>query len=133
MKFRYFLLSLLLGVVLAAIGLGFGTSILKRLIPGEGAVGGGKEQGRPNVVLISMDTTRPDHLGCYGYGRNTSPNIDGLARQGLLFSNAHAQAPWTLPSHMALFTSTLPSHSGVEHSDRVLPTEIPTLAQILQS
>src|SRR3954470_6923013 len=59
----------------------------------------------PNVVLISMDTTRPDHLGCYGYRKKTSPNLDALALQGIRFHNARAQAPWTLPSHMALFTS----------------------------
>src|SRR5437870_476980 len=67
--------------------------------------GGGE---RPNVVLISLDTTRPDHLSCYGYGKPTSPNLDRLAARGLRFANARAQAPWTLPSHMALFTSMLP-------------------------
>src|SRR5262249_17925985 len=77
----------------------------------------------PNVVLISLDTVRPDHLGCYGYPRATSPNIDRLAAGGVRFAAARAQAPWTLPSHMSLFTSMLPSHNGVESINQVLPDE----------
>src|SRR5262245_24064766 len=69
---------------------------------------------RPNIVLISLDTTRPDHLGCYGYGKPTSPHLDRLAEAGVRFATARAQATFTLPSHMALFTSLLPSHSGLE-------------------
>jgi hypothetical protein len=87
---------------------------------------------RPNVILISLDTVRPDHLGCYGYSKPTSPNLDRFAREGVLFRNARSQAPWTLPSHMSLFTSMLPSHNGVEDINKVLPAEIPTLAEILR-
>ena len=68
---------------------------------------------RPNIVLISLDTVRPHHLGCYGYARGTSPNLDRFAASGALFLQTRAQAPWTLPSHMSLFTSMLPSHNGV--------------------
>ena len=89
-------------------------------------------QARPNIVLISLDTLRPDHLGCYGYSRDTSPNIDRLARDGVLFRRCWSQAPWTLPSHMSLFTSMLPSHNGVEDLNQALPEDIPLLAQILQ-
>src|SRR5687767_10503508 len=89
--------------------------------------------GRPNVLLISIDTVRPDHLGCYGYKRPTTPNIDALAAGGVRFAEARAQAPWTLPSHMSLFTSMLPSHNRVETINQVLPDAFPTLAQILQS
>src|SRR5271156_1381345 len=70
---------------------------------------------RPNVVLVSLDTTRADHLGCYGYSRPTSPNLDRLAAGGVRCTCARAQAPWTVPSHMSLFTSLLPSHNGVEN------------------
>lgn len=58
-----------------------------------------------NVILISVDTLRPDHLGCYGYERDTSPNINRLAREGVLFENVISTTSWTLPAHMALFTS----------------------------
>jgi arylsulfatase A-like enzyme len=84
-------------------------------------------------VLISLDTVRPDHLGCYGYGRNTSPNLDAFARQGVRFSQARCQMPYTLPSHMALFTSMLPSHNTVDHYEALLPKEVPTLAELLQA
>jgi len=88
---------------------------------------------RPNVVLISLDTLRPDHLGCYGYGRGTSPNLDRFARRSVLFRRACAQAPWTLPSHMSLFTSMLPSRNRVEDINEQLPDDVPTLAQILRA
>jgi len=90
------------------------------------------ETRRPNVVLISLDTLRPDHLGCYGYSRKTSPNLDELAQDAVLFTNARCQAPWTLPSHMSLFTSMLPSHNGVEDLNEVLADDVPLLAEILQ-
>lgn len=85
----------------------------------------------PNVLLISLDTLRPDHLGCYGYARKTSPNLDKLARDGVVFSNCRCQAPWTLPSHMSLFTSTLPTSNGVDGLNKVLPEGFGTLAQYL--
>src|SRR6516165_10297551 len=108
MKSGWFLVGL--GCLLVgAAGVWFATPLLKSWLLGTGRSGGGREEGRPNVVLISVDTTRPDHLGCYGYGRNTSPHIDQLAREGIRFSRAYSQAPWTLPSHMSLFTSVLPS------------------------
>src|SRR5690242_898253 len=59
---------------------------------------------RPSVVLISLDTLRADHLGCYGHARPTSPNLDRFARDCVRFAACRSQAPWTLPSHMALFT-----------------------------
>ena len=58
-----------------------------------------------NAILISLDTLRADHLGCYGYHRETSPHIDALAREGILFDRAIAQATSTLPSHRSLFQS----------------------------
>src|SRR5947207_928156 len=64
---------------------------------------------RPNVLLISLDTLRPDHLGCYGYGKKVSPHLDAFAAGAVRFTNCRSQAPWTLPSHMALFTSMPPA------------------------
>jgi arylsulfatase A-like enzyme len=87
---------------------------------------------KPNVLLISLDTLRPDHLGCYGYQKPTSPNLDRFAAQAIRFSNCRSQAPWTLPSHMSLFTSMLPSSNTVDNINKVLPDDIPTVAQLLQ-
>jgi arylsulfatase A-like enzyme len=85
-----------------------------------------------NVILISLDACRADHLGCYGYSRETSPNIDRLARQGVLFRTAIAQAPYTVSSHMSLLTSLYPSfHTVNTIEEGFLPPSIPTLAEIL--
>ena len=64
---------------------------------------------RPNIILISLDTLRADHLGCYGYDRNTSPNIDRLVAEGVLFERAIAPSSWTVPSHASVFTGLHPS------------------------
>lgn len=67
---------------------------------------------KPNVLLISIDTLRADHLGCYEYHRKTSPNIDNLAKEGVLFKNTFSQCSWTIPSHGSIFTSKLPHRHG---------------------
>ncbi len=89
--------------------------------------------GRPNIILISIDTLRADHLGAYGYPRDTSPNIDALARQGVVFENAVAQANWTLPSHMSLLTSQVPAVHGVRTVRQRLDPAKVTLAEILKN
>ncbi|MDA0839383.1 MAG: sulfatase [Planctomycetota bacterium] len=91
------------------------------------------ENSHPNVILISLDTLRPDHLGCYGYSRETSPNLDRLARSGVVFKTARSQAPWTLPSHMSLFTSMLPSHNRVEDLNEVLSASLQTLPELMKA
>ena len=58
----------------------------------------------PNVLFVVLDTLRADHLGAYGYHRATSPNLDAIAAEGVLFENAFSAAPWTLPSHASIFT-----------------------------
>jgi arylsulfatase A-like enzyme len=68
-----------------------------------------------NIVLITIDTLRADHLSCYGYERETSPRIDAIARQGVMFKHAVAPASWTAPSMVSLFTSTYPVSHGVIH------------------
>ncbi|MFA6004168.1 MAG: sulfatase, partial [Elusimicrobiota bacterium] len=65
-----------------------------------------------NVVLVVVDALRPDHLGCYGYGRTTSPNLDAVARDGVVFQTAIAQSNWTLPALASLMTSRYPSEHG---------------------
>jgi len=77
------------------------------------AAAGEVESGqRPNIVLITMDTVRADHLSAYGYGRETTPNLARLAEKGVLFENAVSATSWTLPSLAAIYTGLLPHQSG---------------------
>ena len=69
---------------------------------------------RPSVVLITIDTVRADHLGCYGYTRIQTPTLDALARDGILFERAIAQVPLTWPSHTAILTGMYPFQNGVQ-------------------
>lgn len=85
-----------------------------------------------SIILISLDALRKDHLGCYGYSRNTSPNIDRIAAGGILFQNAIIQSSWTLPSHASLLTSKYPSFHGAITSYEMLSSENITLAEILR-
>jgi arylsulfatase A-like enzyme len=82
-----------------------------------------------NVLLISIDMLRPDHLGCYGYARNTSPNIDKLASEGVVFENHVSSSSWTLPAHAAMFTSLPDSLHGCTDTDKKLCDRAITLAQ----
>ena len=59
---------------------------------------------RPHLILISIDTLRADRLGTYGHDRDTSPNLDALAREGIQFEHAYSTAPWTLLSHLSMLT-----------------------------
>jgi arylsulfatase A-like enzyme len=86
-----------------------------------------------HVVLISIDTLRADHLGCYGYSSDTSPNIDALAGEGTLFNHAISPVPTTLPAHATMLTGTTPLHHGV-HSNvgyRLAASQV-TLAELLR-
>jgi len=91
-----------------------------------------------NVILISIDTLRADHLGIDGYERNTSPNIDELFKNGFVFKNAFAQAPNTLPSHMSMLTGLYPSHhklisiTEALDNNESLSKEQKTIAEILK-
>lgn len=87
---------------------------------------------RPNIVLISLDTVRADHLHCYGYARPTTPNLDRLAAQGVLFENAIAPSSWTLASHASIFTGLLPHQHGANFGVP-LASGLLTLAQVLKS
>ncbi len=79
-----------------------------------GACGGGKEPRPPNVVLLVLDTVRADHLACYGYGRPTTPRIDALAEVSDRYLRVESTAPWTLPSHVSMFTGRFPFQHGVD-------------------
>lgn len=97
---------------------------------------GGSQQAslaaRPNVILISIDSLRPDHLHCYGYARQTSPTLDRLAAEGALFENAISSAPWTLPAHAAMFTGLADSVHGVLDTVNKLPEQRRTLAEVMR-
>src|SRR5713226_8878174 len=87
----------------------------------------------PNVVVITIDTLRPDHLGCYGYKQIRTPNIDALAADGIRFERAYTSVPVTLPSHTVIFTGTYPIYSGMHDfaANKLNPMQ-PTLASVLK-
>jgi arylsulfatase A-like enzyme len=94
------------------------------------ACGRGAAGERPrNAILISIDTLRSDFLSCYGHPRETSPNLDRLARSGVRFTDVTAAAPWTLPSHATMLTGLYPSHHGVKSHETRLPASVATLAE----
>ena len=85
-----------------------------------------------NVLLISIDTCRADRLGCYGYSRRTTPNIDALAAEAVLFTHAVAPVPLTLPSHSSMLTGTIPPYHRVHNNDNYrLGESNVTLAEVL--
>ena len=83
------------------------------------------------IILISLDTLRADHLGIYGYRRNTSPFIDAFAKESIIFENSIVQAPTTLPSHMSIMTSLYPSYHGAGLKKRLADKHV-TLAELLR-
>ena len=87
-----------------------------------------------NVVVVTLDTTRADRLGCYGFPGVETPNIDALARDGIIFENASAVVPLTFPSHSSMFTGLIPPHHGVrDNGGFVLDGARTTLAERLKS
>ena len=68
------------------------------------------------IILVSIDTLRADHVSAYGYARSTTPNLDRLAAQGVLFRRVISPSGWTLPAHASLFTGVLPSRHGATRS-----------------
>jgi arylsulfatase A-like enzyme len=90
------------------------------------------EGGPPNILLISIDSLRADHLGCYGYDKDTSPVLDELASSGALFENTVSSTSWTLPAHMSLLTSMDISVHGVGRDGVSLHPSIGTVTQVLK-
>lgn len=94
------------------------------------------EPGKPNVVLITMDTVRADHLPMYGYGRDTSPHLREFAGSATLYTQAMATSNYTLPTHASMFSGLYPPWHGalrVESRDQPMRPEIQGLAQMLAS
>lgn len=92
----------------------------------------GCARSRPNILLVSIDSLRADHLEAYGYHRETSPLIAWLARTGVLFEKVVAPAPWTLPSHVSMLTSMAPRQHGVTDAATRLADGAMTLARVLK-
>ena len=87
----------------------------------------------PNVVFITMDTTRKDRLGTYGYTGAKSERIDAFAKRGYRFDNAYSSIPLTTPSHASMLTGLYPPHHGIRNNgDAILPDAIETLPELLQ-
>jgi arylsulfatase A-like enzyme/tetratricopeptide (TPR) repeat protein len=87
---------------------------------------------KPNVILVTLDTTRADHLGCYGYQGVSTPTLDGLAGRGVLFEQAATATPLTLPSHTTIMTGMYPTYHGVRvNGNTALSDEQTTLAEVL--
>src|SRR5437773_972560 len=88
---------------------------------------------RPSVLLITLDTVRADHVGCYGYSKIETPNLDRLASDGIRFSHAYAQVPITLASHAVILTGTYPMSNRVrDFTSAGLAAGVPTLAERLR-
>ncbi|MBN2492538.1 MAG: sulfatase [Planctomycetes bacterium] len=109
----------LIGALAGLLALGAGAAFL---LSGPGRT-------RPSVVLIVIDSLRPDHLGCYGYHRDTSPGIDRLAAEGTRFETVTSSTSWTLPAHAALFTSLPDSVHGCRDTVFWLDKSRQTLAE----
>jgi arylsulfatase A-like enzyme/Flp pilus assembly protein TadD len=92
-----------------------------------------KRDPRANILLITLDTTRADRLGCYGYSRAKTPNLDRLAHTGVMFENVYCQVPLTLPSHCSILTGTYPTRHNVHNNGTyVLGPDNRTLAEVLK-
>ena len=88
----------------------------------------------PNVLFITIDTLRADHLGCYGYRKIETPNIDRLAAEGVRFTRAYTPVPVTLPAHAVMFTGSYPMRTGMhDFSGNRLSAGQPTLASLLRN
>lgn len=91
-----------------------------------------KKSGRPNLILISIDSLGANHMSCYGYQRKTTPNIDKFAEDGILFKNFIVPSWLTPVNAMALHTGTYPTTNNVINFDTLLSDDYLTLAQILK-
>lgn len=88
---------------------------------------------RHDVVLVTLDTTRSDHIGAYGHARAATPTLDALAARGRRFERAYSPLPLTIPSHTSIFTGLYPPRHGIRsNGDRSVSPELVTLAEVLR-
>jgi len=116
-------------VLIAVILIGLGVYLVSRAGWSVGAWFGSP---RPNIVLISVDTCRADHLGCYNPSKKTTPNIDAFAQTATLFENVVSPVPITLPSHSSMLTGHVPAMHGARTNKVKLADEIVTLPELLK-
>lgn len=90
------------------------------------------EGDRPNILLIVLDTARKSNLSLYGHSRETTPNIDRFAQGALVYENAFAIAPWTIPNHASMFTGQYACQHGATQESKLLAPEAITLAELLR-
>ena len=118
-KFRVFLLLLMLAIGVIAVWFWRSLSHLPKEIR--------------HIVLVSIDTCRADYLSCYGYRRQTTPNIDKFAEESILFTNVISPVPLTLPAHSSMLTGSIPPYHGIhDNFDYRLDESNVTLAEILK-
>jgi len=128
--FRRNLVWAIAAAVVAAVGIDGGTWLRERR--GTGRLPAA-DRSAPNILLIVIDALRADHLSSYGYGRPSSPGIDRLAAQGVLFEHAFSTSSYTLPSHASIVTGLYPNQHGVEWGTSHAMEVHPTLPQVLQT
>jgi choline-sulfatase len=93
-----------------------------------------KKPGPANLLIISLDTVRPDHLGCYGNAGAATPNLDRLAAEGVVFDDALTSVPLTVPSHVSLLTGLSPlSHAVRDNANFRLDDDFVTIAEVLRA
>lgn len=122
--FRKYATGLLLLAALIFFGCGGGSQTSSTAVK--------SQPDAPNVVMIVVDTLRPDRLGAWGQARETSPHIDKLAAESIRFSRATSQAPWTTPSTASLLTSLYPHELGIETEPNKVPDEAILLPELLR-
>ena len=91
------------------------------------------EGARPNILIIIMDTARGDRFPWSGYARPTAPNLEAIAREGAIYTQAFSPAPWTVPAHASLFTGQYPSLHRTDCGSLRLPDQTVTLAETLHA
>jgi arylsulfatase A-like enzyme/Flp pilus assembly protein TadD len=91
-----------------------------------------RRSARPNIILITLDTTRADRMGFLGSERGLSSNLDALAKQSVIFTHAYSQVPLTTPSHAAILTGTYPQFNQVRELDEPLNGKLPYLPDVLR-
>lgn len=120
MYLRNFSSFVFVSVLLFVFVLGFSTSLNDKQLCDE-----------LNILFLTIDSLRPDKLSCYYYGKRTSPNIDRLCDEGLVFLNAYASSGWTSPSLVSIFSSLLPTTHGVEVRGFVLNSRMKTPVELI--
>ena len=106
--------------------------LLAGLIAGAGC--GRTASAPPNVLVVTLDTLRADHVGAYGYAAAKTPTLDALAARGARFANATTTTPLTLSAHTSLFTGTFPGYHGIrDNTGFHVDDSLTTLAEVLKA